>query len=161
MSLRCLCKNISGAHIKINNFWTNKYSTIKTAGVLVIGDEILKGEVPDTNSTLIAQELHNFGLKLKKITVVADDINDISEEVRYFSKKYDYVLTTGGIGPTHDDVTYEAVALAFDVPLVLHSDLEKICSKFFKTVDPMSPGMKQAYFTMCSCFQEYQNSLRK
>ncbi|XP_076253675.1 FAD synthase-like [Rhynchophorus ferrugineus] len=141
---------INRLYLKVRSLCTEKNSKITTAGVLVIGDEILKGEIPDTNSHFLAKELHNLGLNLKKISVVSDDVNDISEEVKHFSSKYNYVITTGGIGPTHDDVTYEAVALAFNEPLVLNSELKDICCRYFKTKDPKAAGMKQAYIPKSS-----------
>jgi FAD synthetase len=78
-----------------------------TAGIIIIGDEILKGHVQDTNSHYLCHQLWLLGVKVCKVAVVADSIADIAEEVRRFAASYDYVLTTGGIGPTHDDVTLE------------------------------------------------------
>ncbi|XP_019762991.2 FAD synthase [Dendroctonus ponderosae] len=132
------------------NVSTEKGQKIPCAGIVVIGDEILKGEVFDTNSTFLAKELHRLGLKLKKISVVSDDVQEIGDEIRLFSKTFDYVLTTGGIGPTHDDVTYEGVALAFNEPLVLHPELKDICCEFYRTTDPLSAGMKLAYIPRSS-----------
>ncbi|XP_066144323.1 FAD synthase-like isoform X1 [Euwallacea fornicatus] len=123
---------------------------ITTAGIVVIGDEILKGEVLDSNSRFLAKELHKLGLQLRKISIIPDDVEMISNEVQSFSKKYDFVLTTGGIGPTHDDVTYEGVALAFDKPLYLHPELKDICSEFYKTEDLSDAGMKLAYIPKSS-----------
>ncbi|KAK5644533.1 hypothetical protein RI129_005833 [Pyrocoelia pectoralis] len=112
--------------------------------ILLIGDEILKGQVVDTNSHYISTRLHKMGLKVQKITVTGDDRHEISEEVKNFSSKYDYVITTGGIGPTHDDVTFEAIAIAFGEPIILHPELVKLCSEFYRTTDLESPGMKLA-----------------
>ncbi|KAJ8955226.1 hypothetical protein NQ318_000252 [Aromia moschata] len=123
---------------------------ITTAGIIVIGDEILKGEVADTNSTFLAVELHLMGLKLEKISVIGDDVKAVCGEVRHFAGIYDYVLTSGGIGPTHDDITYEAVALAFNQPLVLDPLLKEICMKFYNTTDVKYPGMKLAYIPKTS-----------
>jgi len=118
--------------------------SIKTAGIIVIGDEILKGEVLDTNSNCMAAGLHKLGVKVKKISVVGDVLDEISSEVRDFSKRYSYVLTSGGIGPTHDDVTFEAVAKAFNEKTVMNPELVKICTEFYENSDPHSPGMKLA-----------------
>ncbi|CAG9771065.1 unnamed protein product [Ceutorhynchus assimilis] len=133
-------------HIRKISTETDK--KIASVGIIVIGDEILRGEVQDTNSAFLAKELHNLGIELKKITVIPDNVNTISEEVIEFSKKYNYVLTTGGIGPTHDDVTFEGVALAFKEPLVLHPDLKQICIQFYKNENPSS--MKMAYIPKSS-----------
>jgi FAD synthetase len=116
----------------------------KTAGILVIGDELLKGEVVDTNGPHITKELHNLGVKVKKISIIGDEVDEISDEIKTFSKSYSYVITTGGIGPTHDDVTFEAVAKAFSVPLALNPQLRRLCEKFYKTTDVNHPGMKLA-----------------
>ncbi|XP_019877956.2 FAD synthase isoform X1 [Aethina tumida] len=116
----------------------------KTTGIIVIGDEILKGEVIDTNSHFLAKGLHKLGLNLNKISVIGDNVEDVCKEVKKFSEHYDYVITSGGIGCTHDDITFEAVGKAFDSPLVVHPELQQICSKFFNTTDPKHPGMKLA-----------------
>lgn len=88
---------------------------IITAGVLVIGDEILSGRTKDTNSGYIAEYLTSIGIDLKEVRVIADEKEEIVDAVRHFSLKYTHVFTTGGIGPTHDDITADAIAAAFDV----------------------------------------------
>ncbi len=90
-----------------------------TAGFLVIGNEILSGKVVDTNSPFLAKELRELGVDLERILTIPDDIDIIAREVRTMSESYDHVMTSGGIGPTHDDVTMEGVAKAFDLPLEL------------------------------------------
>ena len=87
---------------------------MSTAGVLVIGNEILSGKVVDTNSPFLASELRTLGVDLQRILTIPDEVEIIAREVRVMSEAYDYVFTSGGIGPTHDDVTMEAVAQAFD-----------------------------------------------
>ncbi|XP_003383452.1 PREDICTED: FAD synthase-like [Amphimedon queenslandica] len=104
-------------------------SRVQTAGIIVIGEEILKGHVHDINSHYLAKELWSLGVKVKKISVVGDDVDDISQEVKIFSHLYDYVLTSGGIGPTHDDVTMAGIAKAFDEVLTTNPDMLKVLTK--------------------------------
>jgi len=84
---------------------------------LIIGNEILSGRTQDVNLNYIALGLNQVGVRLKEVRVVADDEAAIIAAVRALSPAYDYVFTTGGIGPTHDDITAECVAKAFNVPL--------------------------------------------
>jgi molybdenum cofactor synthesis domain-containing protein len=86
-----------------------------TAAILVIGDEILSGRTRDTNSGYIAAQLTAFGIDLKEIRVVGDEEAAIVEAVNALRARYTYVFTTGGIGPTHDDITADAMAAAFGV----------------------------------------------
>ncbi|KAM0740367.1 hypothetical protein ACQRIT_005551 [Beauveria bassiana] len=99
--------------------------TIQTAACLIIGDEVLGGKTVDTNSTYMAKWCFQLGLRLKKIEVVEDDEADIIDAVRRLSTTYDFVVTSGGIGPTHDDITYQAIAKAFDLPLKIHDEAFK------------------------------------
>lgn len=88
-----------------------------TAAVLVIGDEILSGRTCDTNTNFIATYLTNLGIDLKEARTVADDEADIVAALDALRSRYTYVFTTGGIGPTHDDITADAVAKAFGVSI--------------------------------------------
>ena len=90
-------------------------SEIVTAGILVIGDEILSGRTKDKNIGFIAEYLTNIGIDLKEVRVVADEEDDIVAALNALRKRYNYVFTTGGIGPTHDDITADSVAKAFGV----------------------------------------------
>lgn len=94
-----------------------------TAGFLVIGNEILSGKVVDTNSPFLAKQLREIGVDLERILTIPDDIETIAREVRTMSEAYDHVVTSGGIGPTHDDVTMDGVAAAFGLPLELDTAL--------------------------------------
>jgi molybdenum cofactor synthesis domain-containing protein len=98
-------------------------SEIVTAGILVIGDEILSGRTKDKNIGFIAEYLTNIGIDLKEVRVVADDEPDIIAALDALRGRYDYVFTTGGIGPTHDDITVDAVARAFGVEVMHHPDV--------------------------------------
>ena len=88
-----------------------------SAGIIIIGDEILSGRTKDTNINWIANELNEIGIKLKEARVIEDDKKTIIDTVLEFSKKFTYVFTSGGIGPTHDDITTECVAEAFNQKL--------------------------------------------
>lgn len=93
---------------------------INTAACLIIGDEVLGGKTVDTNSAWFAKYCFSLGINLKRVEVIADDESEIVEAVRRMSTNYDFIVTSGGIGPTHDDITYQSIARAFDLPLVLH-----------------------------------------
>jgi molybdenum cofactor synthesis domain-containing protein len=88
-----------------------------TAAVLVIGDEILSGRTKDRNIGFIADTLTDIGIDLMEARIVGDEQAAIVEAVRALSRRYDFVLTSGGIGPTHDDITADAIAAAFDLPV--------------------------------------------
>ena len=90
---------------------------VVTAGMLVIGDEILSGRTKDKNIGYVAEFLTNIGVDLKEVRVVADDEGAIVEALNALRHRYNYVFTTGGIGPTHDDITADSVAKAFGVPI--------------------------------------------
>src|SRR2546430_17406292 len=96
---------------------------IVTAGILVIGDEILSGRTKDKNIGFIAEYLTNIGIDLKEVRVVADDEVDIIAALNALCHRYTYVFTTGGIGPTHDDITADAVAKAVDVGIAHHPEV--------------------------------------
>lgn len=91
---------------------------VSTAGIIIIGDEILSGRTKDTNINWIATELNNIGVRLIEARIISDDAETIIETVKNFTKKFTYVFSCGGIGPTHDDITTESVAKAFDQKLV-------------------------------------------
>src|ERR1700760_5135356 len=97
-------------------------SEIVTAGILVIGDEILSGRTKDKNIGFIAEYLTNLGIDLKEVRVVADDEADIIAALDALRHRYTYVFTTGGIGPTHYDITADSVAKAFRVDIHHHPE---------------------------------------
>ena len=101
-----------------------------TAGVLVIGNEILSGKVSDENSPFLAQGLRRLGVELRRIVTVPDEVDLIGEEVRTFSQDYDYVFTSGGVGPTHDDVTIEGIARGLGRKVIRHPDIESKIRQF-------------------------------
>lgn len=103
----------------------------KTAGIIVIGNEILSGKVVDTNSPYLCQELRALGVDVRRIVVVPDDIAIIAEDVVTCAHTFDYVFTTGGVGPTHDDVTIEAIARGLQRRVVVHPDLEALLQRYW------------------------------
>jgi molybdenum cofactor synthesis domain-containing protein len=100
-----------------------------TAAIQVIGDEILSGRTKDKNIGYIAEYLTGIGIDLKEVRVVADDEPEIVAALNALRQRYTYVFTTGGIGPTHDDITAGCVAKAFGVPLELHPEAVRIISE--------------------------------
>jgi molybdenum cofactor synthesis domain-containing protein len=98
-------------------------SEIVTAGILVIGDEILSGRTKDKNIGFIAEYLTNIGIDLKEVRVVADEEPEIIAALDALRHRYTYVFTTGGIGPTHDDITADSVAKAFGVGIDHHPEV--------------------------------------
>jgi molybdenum cofactor synthesis domain-containing protein len=98
-------------------------SEIVTAGILVIGDEILSGRTKDKNIGFIAEYLTNIGIDLKEVRIVADEEDDIVAALDALRRRYTYVFTTGGIGPTHDDITADSVAKAFGVGIDHHPEV--------------------------------------
>ncbi len=103
-----------------------------TAAVLVIGDEILSGRTQDTNSSYIARWLGERGIQLREIRVAPDVQAEIVAALNSLRGRYDYVFTTGGIGPTHDDITADAVAAAFAVPIGFHPQAMAILEAHYR-----------------------------
>jgi molybdenum cofactor synthesis domain-containing protein len=114
----------------------------RSCAMVVVGNEILSGKVQDTNAYFTARELRRVGVALKRIGVVPDEFKAIADEVGQCARTHDFVITSGGVGPTHDDITIEAIAQAFGRKLVIHPDLEKLLRAHF--VDPLNPAMKMA-----------------
>ena len=77
----------------------------KTAGIILIGNEILSGKIQDANAAYLCRELRTLGVDVRRISVIPDEVQLIAEEVVTFSREFDVVFTSGGVGPTHDDVT--------------------------------------------------------
>lgn len=94
------------------------------AGIVVIGNEILSGKTVDSNSAFLARELRQLGVALKRVTVIPDELDVIAETVRDFHSMFDLVFTSGGVGPTHDDITIEGVARALGRRVIVHPVLE-------------------------------------
>lgn len=101
-----------------------KMSKINAACV-IIGDEVLNGKIIDTNSRFFANYCFNLGIKLQEIRTIADDEVQIVDTIRQLRDKYQFIITTGGIGSTHDDITYECVAKSFDLPCKIDFELQR------------------------------------
>jgi molybdenum cofactor synthesis domain-containing protein len=103
-----------------------------TAALLVIGDEILSGRTQDKNVSQVALWLNDQGIRLSEVRVVPDDTDRIVEAVDALRATHDYLFTTGGIGPTHDDITVDAMAIAFGVPVVIHPEARQILEDYYR-----------------------------
>ena len=102
-----------------------------TAGIIIIGNEILSGKVRDANSFYLTTELRALGVDVRKVSVIPDEIEVIGSETVEFSRSYDFVFTSGGVGPTHDDVTMAGIAAGFGVDLVKNTEIrELLCSRY-------------------------------
>lgn len=105
-------------------------SRAPTAAIIVIGDEVLSGKVEEQNAHFLVRELRALGVAVRRIQVIPDVREEIAAAVREAAARFDHVFTSGGIGPTHDDVTIAAIAAAFAVPVVRHPLLAKLVREF-------------------------------
>ena len=103
----------------------------KTAAIVVIGNEILTGKSEDKNASFLIREMYTLGVALRQIIIIPDDVNVIASAVSECAKQFDYVFTSGGVGPTHDDVTIEGVARAFGREVVRQPELEAMLRGYF------------------------------
>ena len=107
-------------------------SKIWTAALVVIGDEILSGRTEDKNVAQVARWLNGQGIRLSEVRIVADEQDAIVCAVNSLRQDHDYVFTTGGIGPTHDDITVDSIASAFGVPVIVHPDARRILEDYYR-----------------------------
>jgi len=103
-----------------------------TAALVVIGDEILSGRTQDKNVAQVATWLNEQGIRLAEVRIVPDDLAGIGVAVNALRAAHDYVFTTGGIGPTHDDITVDAIAAAFGVPVIVHPAARAILEDYYR-----------------------------
>ena len=115
-----------------------------TAAVLIIGNEILSGRTQDTNLNYLAKKLNEYGIQILESRVVPDIEDAIIDAVNALRVRYDYVFTTGGIGPTHDDITAASIAKAFGMPLIINEEIAEILSRRVSTPDVMDMRMRMA-----------------
>jgi len=119
-------------------------NNIVSAAFLVIGDEILSGRTADLNINFLAKNLTELGIILKEVRVVGDYENEIIEAVNVLRLKYNYVFTSGGIGPTHDDITSLAIAKAFNQKLILNPTAKEILYNFYGQENVNQARLKMA-----------------
>ena len=105
-------------------------------GIVVIGNEVLSGKVDDINSTWLMKGLRELGGRIERVVIIPDDVEIIAEQVALFARLFDVVFTSGGVGPTHDDMTFLGVARAFDRPLRRNAEMVEVIEKFFAGRDP-------------------------
>jgi molybdenum cofactor synthesis domain-containing protein len=116
-----------------------------TACVLIIGNEILSGRIQDENVAFLAKGLNEIGIRLKEVRVIPDDTEAIVGAVNEVRRIYDYVFTTGGIGPTHDDITAQCIAEAFAVKLILHPEAKRLLEGHYPPGAVNEARMRMAY----------------
>jgi FAD synthetase len=109
-----------------------------TAGIVLIGNELLSGKVVDANAAYLCRQFRELGVEVRKVSVIPDEVELIAREVREFRAAYTWVFTSGGVGPTHDDVTIEGIARAVDVPVVRHPELVGRLEELYK--DRLNPA---------------------
>ena len=98
---------------------------VATAGIVIIGDEILSGKFADENAAFLIGELRALGVELRRVTIIPDELDDIAATVTSFSARFDHVFTSGGVGPTHDDLTMAGIARGFGIAVVREPELEQ------------------------------------
>jgi molybdenum cofactor synthesis domain-containing protein len=103
----------------------------RTAAALIIGNEILSGKIIDTNTTFLARGLFELGIELRRVVVCPDEVQTISEDLTALRNSHDLVFTSGGVGPTHDDVTIDGVAASFGLPVVRSEAVEKMIRHYY------------------------------
>lgn len=115
-----------------------------SACVLIIGNEILSGRTQDVNLAFLATRLNELGIQVAESRIIRDDVDTIVEVLNTTRSTYDYIFTTGGIGPTHDDITSMCVARAFDVPFGRNSEAEAVLMSYYKAEDVTEERMSMA-----------------
>ena len=103
-----------------------------TAGIIIIGNEVLSGRTKDINTSTLAKWLNSLGIDVKEVRVIPDIESKIIETVNSLRKQFNYIFTTGGIGPTHDDITAESISKAFNLEYGFHKEAYLILEKYYK-----------------------------
>ena len=116
----------------------------KTAAIIITGNEVLSGKVPEQNAQYLARELRTLGVNLKRICIIPDQIESIAEEVSFCKNKFDFIFTSGGIGPTHDDVTVEGVAIGLSRNLTESPILSEMLKQTY--LERVNPALMKMAF---------------
>lgn len=107
-------------------------ASVLSAAALVIGNELLSGKIADANTVVLARTLRRSGTRLSRVVMVLDDVEVIAREVRELAAAHDVVFTSGGVGPTHDDLTIDAVAAAFDAEVEVRDEIEELLRGYYQ-----------------------------
>ena len=108
---------------------------MRTAAALIIGNELLTGKIADKNLVVLARTLRSLGIKFRRAVTILDELDVIAHEVRSMAAEHDWLFTSGGVGPTHDDLTIAAVAKAFDVDITVSAPMEQMRHIFHRLAD--------------------------
>ena len=118
--------------------------TVKLKEHAISNDQRHPGQTQDTNTFFLTRGLRSLGVSVARVSVIPDCVDTIATETKQFSAKFDLVLTSGGIGPTHDDLTFEGIAAAFERKVEFHPQLVELCQRWFKKTDLTEPCFKLA-----------------
>lgn len=121
--------NLSDSDSDVSSIGSNSTISQRTVGIIIIGDEILKGLTPDTNTHAAATALNSNNVPLARVVVVSDDQDEIISEILKMNEQVDVIITSGGVGPTHDDVTIKSVAAALDSDMELNEEMAQLLRK--------------------------------
>lgn len=113
------------------------------AGLIIIGNEILSGRTLDKNTQHIAQKLGERGITLAEVRIIPDQLTRVVEAIHALRPHYDYIFTTGGLGPTHDDITVECIAAAFEVPVITHPEAYAVLLRYYGSEEAFTPARQR------------------
>ena len=120
------------------------------AACVIIGDEVLNGKITDTNSRFFAQYCYNLGINLREIATVGDSEEQIVSTIRRLTPENDFIITSGGIGPTHDDITYESVAKSFNLPVAIDGECQRRMHKISSPESHLSEQALKDFYRMAT-----------
>ena len=129
-------------------------SKSENAAILIIGNEILSGRTQDLNFSYIVRALSDYGVSVLECRTILDDKNEIISSINTLRKKYKYVFTTGGIGPTHDDITSESIAEAFGVKIETSEEAYNILENYYNKGNEAKSNTKRVKYEYKKCIQE-------